>query len=170
MRILKRILLVLLGVWLTYVAYLYIVSPKVTYLVRKGYEGPLVIIANQKDGIEINRNRAVYDFTKSNLIKLKGDLLTGFFPWGYLNYYSVDGNGEQEKMESIDDAPENSTATEDKIYVWGYYYTNGGCEISKGNKIYYESLVVSKKSNTTIVVSEKNKLINQEVCDRKAAH
>lgn len=164
MRVLKRILLAILGIWLTYIAYLYIVSPRATFLIKKGYEGPLVIIANQKDGIELNRKHAIYDFTKSTVIKIKGNLLTGFFPAGYLNYYSVDADGKKEKLEVIEDAPEAVNTTEDNIYVWGYYYTTGGCEVRSEGKVYYESLVISKESNVDRVIKEKNQLINQTVC------
>lgn len=170
MKKFKIILLVLFGLWFAYLSYLYITSPRVTYLVRKGYEGPLLIIANQENGIDINRNHTIYDFTENNVIKIKGDLLTGFFPWGYLNYYSVDESGKKEKLETIDDAPEKSGAVDGKFYVWNYYYTTGGCEVMENGKTYYESVIISRKSNTSKVIQKKNQLINDEVCNKKATH
>lgn len=158
MRTLKRVLIVVVGLWLLYIAYLYIASPKATYLIKKGYEGPLLIIANQEDGIEINPKHAIYDFTKGNVIKLKGNLVEGFFPWGYLNYYSVNENGEKENLKSID-----SEGQDDQIYILDNYYTSGGCE-AKNVKVYYESIIVGKESNVFRIVSEKNKLINEVAC------
>lgn len=159
MKRIKKILLVLVGLWLLYVAYLYLTSPKATYLIKKGYEGPLLIIANQQDGIEVNPDNAIYDFTKGNVIKLKGNLVEGFFPWGYLNYYSVNENGEKENLKNID-----SGQKEDQIYIWDNYYTSGGCD-AKDVKVYYESIIVGKEANLLRIISEKNKLINDVACN-----
>jgi hypothetical protein len=163
----KKIAIILLCLFALYVAYQYIAGKRATYLIPKGYEGALLIIANQKDGIEINKNHAIYDFTKSNIIKLKGDLITGFFPWGYLNYYSVDAQGEKKKIKSIDDTPEGSTRPEAEIYVWSSLHDIGGCEARNHAKTNYEALIISKKSNTDKCFKEKEQLVNQEVCFKK---
>lgn len=158
----KKISLILLCLFVLYVAYLYITGKRETYLIPKGYEGVLLIIANQKDGIEISKSHSIYDFTKSNIIKLKGDLITGFSPWGYQNYYAINEKGESEKLKAINEAPEK--VNEDgEIYVWSYFFEIGGC-----NNTDYEVIVISKKINTAKILQEKEKLVNHEVCNRKA--
>jgi hypothetical protein len=158
----KKVTLILLALFVLYVAYLYITGRRETFIIPKGYEGVLLIIGNQKDGIEINKNHAIYDFTKSNIIKLKGDLITGFSPWGYLNYYEVDGNGEREKLETINEPPE-TVIENNKIYVWSYYFEIGNC-----NDVNYETIIISKKTTTDKIWTEKERLVNQEVCNKKA--
>lgn len=164
----RKIGLILLCLFVLYVAYLYITGKRATYLVPKGYEGVLLIIGNQKDGIEINKNHAIYDFTKGNIIKLKGDLITGFSPWGYLNYYEVDEKGNKKKIEEIGDEAESVEVKDNEIYVWGYYYEIGGCEVRNNGKTYYEALVVSKKMNAETFAIDKQQLVNKEVCNKKA--
>jgi hypothetical protein len=164
----KKIGLILLCLFVLYVAYLYITGRRETFLVPKGYEGVLLIIGNQKDGIEINKNNAIYDFTKSNIIKLKGDLITGFSPWGYLNYYEVDDNGNKNKIEEINDEVESADVKENKVYMWEYYFEIGSCEVRDNGKKYYEALVVSKKTNAKTIAINKQQLINKEVCYKKA--
>ena len=165
----KKIMLILLGLFVLYVGYLYITGKRETYLIPKDYEGVLLIIGNQEDGIEINKNNAVYDFTKSNIIKLKGDLITGFSPWGYLNYYEVDENGNKGKIEEIDEDVETANTKDNKVYIWSYYFEIGGCEVRNNGKTYYQALVASKKVNAKSIAIEKQRLINQEVCYKKAA-
>ena len=151
----KKVTLILLAFFVLYVAYLYITGRRETYIVPKGYEGILLIIGNQKDGIEINKNHVVYDFTKSNIIKLKGDLVTGFSPWGYLNYYEVGENGEKEKIEAIDDEIETTSAEDSKVYMWSYYFEIGNCEVRNNGKTNYQALIVSKKKNVKSFAIEK---------------
>jgi hypothetical protein len=164
----RKIGLILLCLFVLYVAYLYITGKRTTYLVPKGYEGVLLIIGNQKDGIEINKNHAIYDFTKGNIIKLKGDLITGFSPWGYLNYYEVDEKGNKKKIEEISDEAESVEIKDDEIYVWSYYYEIGGCEVRNNGKTHYEALVISKKMNAETFAIDKQQIVNREVCNKKA--
>jgi len=149
-----------------YVAYVYITGKRKTYLISKGYEGVLLIVGNQKDGIEINQSNPVYDFTKSNIIKLKGDLITGFSPWCYLNYYEVDEKGYKKNIEEIGDEVESVEVKDNEIYVWSYYYEIGGCETRNNGKTYYEALVVSKKINAVAFAIDKRQLVNKEVCSQ----
>jgi hypothetical protein len=167
MKIIKIILLVFFGLWVTYVIYLYVSSPRVTYLIPKGYEGPLLIVANQRNGIEIDRNHAVYDFTQDNVVKLKGDLLTGFFPWGYLNYYAMDEAGNKEKLETINEVPNKADTEANRIYLWSRYHKVGSCEIGGGNRTSYEFVIVSKESNTDKYLKDARDLINREACSNK---
>lgn len=161
--------LILLCLFALYVAYLYISGKRITYLIPKGYEGVLLIIGNQKEGIEIDKSHAIYDFTKSNIIKLKGDLITGFSPWGYLNYYEVDEEGNKEKIETINDEVEYAADVKgDKIYIWSYYYEIGSCEVKSNGKTNYEVIVVGKKMNAETFAIEKQQLVNKEICNKKA--
>lgn len=163
----RKIGLILLSLFALYVAYLYITGKRATYLIPKGYEGVLLIIGNQKDGIEINESHAIYDFTESNIIKLKGDLITGFSPWGYLNYYEIDEKGSKRKIEVIENDVESAKVKDGEIYIWSYYYEIGGCEARNNSKTYYEALVVSKKMNAETFAIDKQQLVNKEVCNKK---
>jgi hypothetical protein len=167
MKIIRNILLALVGLWILYIAYLYIFGKRETFLIPEGYEGALLIIANQKDGIEINRSHAVYDFTKSNIIKLKGDLVTGFSPWGYQNFYVVNSAGEKNKLKVIDKNRTEGNIESRQTYVWDNYFDIGGCEVKGYQKTYYEAFIVGKASSVDKALEEKQRLINEFVCRAK---
>jgi hypothetical protein len=159
----KKIGLILFALFVMYIIYIYITGKRETYLIPKGYEGALLIIGHQKDGIEISAKHSFYDFTNGNIIKLKGNLITGFSPLGYENYYAINEKGERERLETINEDPEK--VKEDKIYAWTNYFEIGSC-----NEIDYEVIVISKKVNIDRILDEKEKLVNHEVCNRKTIH
>ncbi|HRN56211.1 MAG TPA: hypothetical protein PLL71_07150 [Agriterribacter sp.] len=167
MKVFRVILFVFLALFALYVIGSYIVGKRETFLIPEGYEGALIIIANQPDGIEINQKHIVYDFTKSNVIKIKGDLVTGFSPWGYLNYYEVNSMGIRKKIKVIDDDKEHASINNNQVYVWDYYFEIGGCELQGYEKTNYETLIIGKMSSVDSLLHEKHKLVNEFACKSK---
>lgn len=158
----------MLGLSILYVINSYITGKRETFLMPKGYEGALIIIANQPDGIEINRSHAVYDFRKSKVIKLKGDLVIGFSPWGYLNHYEISSSGENIKIKVVDNNIEQATVNSNQIYVWDYYFEIGGCELKGYEKTNYEALIIGKVSSLDSLIGEKHRLVNEFACKARA--
>lgn len=152
---------IFLGIFVIYVISTYITGKRETFLIPKGYEGVLMIIANQPDGIEINTSHAIYDFTKSKVIKLKGDLITGFSPWGYLNYYAVSSTGEKVRLKVLDDSKEQANVNSNQIYVWDYYFQIGDYGVKEHQNINYEALIICKPSSVDSVIRERNALLNE---------
>ena len=62
MKVFKIIALVIASVWVLYIGYIYITGVRTTYIVPKGFQGPLLIIANQKGGVKINKHNVIYDY------------------------------------------------------------------------------------------------------------
>ena len=103
MKVFKIIAVTVLGIWAIYVGYIYLTGIHVTYILPKGYEGPLLIVANQKDGVIINRNNIVYNFTKSNILRVKNSLDEGCSPMGYTNYFYSDKSNKLTELELTDE-------------------------------------------------------------------
>lgn len=155
----KKIGTFLIVTFVLYVGCLYLVSDRETFLVPENYEGPLLIIAKQKDGLVVNEENTIYDFTKSNVIRIKKPLSTNLFPWGYLNYYSVDKNGKKKKIEEIHNESVEKQGLSDGIYIWDYYFEIGSC-----NDVPYEVLVVASKNNINRIINEAEILVDTLVC------
>ncbi|MCG9880794.1 MAG: hypothetical protein MH472_09375 [Bacteroidia bacterium] len=165
MKLFKYIIIGLITTWMIYVICIYLTGKKETFLIRSGFEGTLIILANQPDGIEINESNVIYDFTNTNIIKLKGNLITGFSPWGYLNYYEINENNERKKLKTKDERIEELNSEDNFIYVWENYFSIGTC-----NGTDYEALVISKQKNIDSTLSLTQKMINQNVCSYKFAN
>ncbi len=160
-KVFKWILFIFLGFFALYVIGSYIMGKRETFLIPEGYEGALIIIANQPDGIEINSKHAIYDFTKSNVIKIKGNLITGFSPWGYLNYYAVSPTGEKRKIKILDDDKEHASVNNNQIYVWDYYFQLGDYGVKGHQNINYEALIIGKASSVDFIIQKRNDLLNE---------
>lgn len=161
-KVFKWMLIIALGLFAVYVISLYITGRRETFLIPEGYEGALIIIANQPDGIEVNPKHAIYDFTKSNVIKIKGDLITGFSPLGYLNYYEVSPTtGVRKKIKVVDDDKEHATVNSNQIYVWDYYFQLGDYGVKGHQNINYEALIIGKVSSIDSIIQERNALLNE---------
>lgn len=62
------------------------------YLIPKGYEGPLIIIEDEKqnDSFKKKNDTLIFDFRKSNILRLKGKFVDGTDLLSNLKYYYVD--------------------------------------------------------------------------------
>lgn len=164
-KTLKYILLFLVGTWVLCTVWIYASSTRVTYLIPEKYNGALIITAQQSDGIAINNTKhVVYDFANKKVIKLKGDLITGFFPTGYLNYYTVNSKGEKKKLEVINDISDTTKVLDNLIYVWSCFYEIGGCRIPGYKNTDYETVVIGEKKYIKNILEEQRQLINKYAC------
>lgn len=161
MKVYKKIILGFLAIWIICIAWIYLTSTRITYIIPKGYEGPLLIIANQPNGININQHNIIYDFTKSNIILIKNSLDTGFTPLGYTKYYFYN-KGNKIPIDITDDVKKNSN--DKNLYIWDNYYQIGGCEVKHNVKISYEIIVLSKSINLNKVLDERDSLIQYNIC------
>ena len=62
------------------------------FLIPKGYEGPLIIIEDQKQKAEnsINNDTVIFDFRKSKILRLRNIVIGGWNSFSNLKYYYVD--------------------------------------------------------------------------------
>lgn len=157
MKVYKKIVLGLIVIWLASVAWIYLTSARVTFIVPKGYEGSLLIISNQPNGIAVDRQNIVYDFTKSNILLIKNSLDTGFTPAGYTNYYFWDKKNNKIPIEVTDDIKKKPM--DNNLYVWDNYYQIGGCELKSNTKLSYEVIVLASPRNLNKVLDERDSIL-----------
>jgi hypothetical protein len=164
MKLLKKIFAVLGGLFILYVIYLYVFGLKQTFLFPARYSGAFIIIANQPDGVDVDPNNVVYDFTKGNVIKIKGDLITGVSPWGYLNYYAIGTDRKKHKIVVIDDPKFQPPIKDSTIYVWDFSIEVGSCKTQGYPETFYETICMGKYSLLDSSFNERGRLLRQYGC------
>ncbi|MBA3828451.1 MAG: hypothetical protein H0X33_05905 [Taibaiella sp.] len=126
----------------------YLISNQATYIFPENFEGSVMILANRSDGILINKHHAIYDFTKSKIVKIKGDLPQEFYPYGYLNYKFITASKKEIKIPVISEPPEDVILDTNKIYVFSYY--NG--VVNADGKI-FERVIVCKPQHIKLYLT-----------------
>lgn len=124
------------------------------FLVPKGYEGPLIIIEDlkQKDITLINGDTLVFDFRKSNVLKLKNIFIEGSNSISNLKYYYVDSLNKRTSIPFFIKGITNNIDSNSAYIFMQSTQIGGGCPklgfggsqcdlLTKPNNIEYNSLL-----------------------------
>ena len=107
------------------------------YLIKQGYEGPLVSIQNDNtsDDIFVKNDTLFFDFRNSFIARGKGLFIASTFNSSDIKYYYVDSLGNREPIDFLFN--KKKYVNEDKIYVYPMYAQireNSQCDLISAQK------------------------------------
>lgn len=118
------------------------------YFVKKGYEGPLVLIQNDSasNDVLIKDDTMYFDFTETNIQKYKSKFIEGKFNSERIKYFYINNAGEREKINFV--FPKKEALKENEVYVYLMYSQireNSQCDLISTPKHFDYYLQVQQK-------------------------
>jgi hypothetical protein len=118
------------------------------YLIKQGYEGPLISIQNDSTSkdIFVNNDTLFFDFRKSFVARGKGSFIEGTFNSSDIKYYYVDSLGRREQIDFLFN--KKKYVNEEKVYVYPMYAqirVNSQCDLISSHKNLNYYLEVQQK-------------------------
>ena len=88
------------------------------YLIPKEYEGPIVLIQNDKTAknITVRNDTLFFDFTKSPVYRSKSKFIEGTYNTSKIKYYYIDSLGKTEEIKSL--LNNDKTQNENEVYIY----------------------------------------------------